>query len=326
MTSLYPPIEPFNHGWLKADDIHEVYWEECGNPAGVPIVMLHGGPGAGCAPKHRQLFDPDFFRIILLDQRGAGRSKPVAEIRNNTTQLLIDDIEALRCQLEIERWHVFGGSWGSTLALAYAQEHPRQVLSLTLRGIFTMRLKEIDSFLYGMKSIFPEAWHAFANHLPENERGNLLENYFKRLTSSDEKTVHAAAKAWTDYEMACSTLLPTLKDNGSPYEAGRTLALARIEAHYFRSCLFSPEDRLLKNVSKLRHIPATIIQGRYDMVCPFETAYELHQLWPEAKFVIVPDAGHSAFEPGILQELINATNALKDSAETATPMQAKAKS
>lgn len=326
MISLYPPIEPFNSGWLRPDAIHEVYWEECGNPAGVPILMLHGGPGAGCAPKHRQLFDPAYFRIVLFDQRGAGRSRPIAEIRNNTTQLLIDDIETLRRHMNIDRWHVFGGSWGSTLALAYAQEYPRAVLSLTLRGIFTMRLKEIDAFLYGMKAVFPEAWNAFAGHLPESERSDLLESYFRRLTGADEKTAHEAAKAWTDYETACSTLLPALKDTGGLNEIGRLLALARIEAHYFRNGLFSPEDKLLKNVNKIRHIPATIIQGRYDMVCPFETAHELHGLWPEANFVIVPDAGHSAFEPGILRELIKATNAIRDAIRIDPPAAVKANS
>lgn len=312
MTSLFPPIEPFNHGYLKVDDIHEIYWEECGNPAGVPIIRLHGGPGAGSSPKHRQFFDPDFFRIVLFDQRGAGRSKPLAEIRHNTTKFLVQDIETLRKHLDIENWHVFGGSWGSTLALAYAQEYPAPILSLTLHGIFTMRRKEIAAFLYGMRTFFPEPWSAFAGHLPENERDDLLEGYFKRLTSKNEKIALAAAKAWEDYESACSSLVPAPQDPGDCKKTNQ-LAACLISAHYFRNNQFSPDDKLLRNIGKIHHIPATIIQGRNDMICPFETAYELHQNWPEANFVIVPDAGHSELDPGILHEIIKTTNALKGS-------------
>jgi proline iminopeptidase len=286
--------------------LHSVYWEQCGNPAGVPVVFLHGGPGAGASPMHRRFFDPAHYRIVILDQRGAGRSRPVGEIRANTVPLLVEDLEVLRRRLGFARWHVFGGSWGSTLALAYAQEHPDRCLSLVLRGIFLMRRTEIDWFLYGMRTIFPEAWAAFAGHLPEGERGDLLEAYWRRLTDPDPAVQLPAARAWSIYEGACSTLVPSPETVAAAGEDNHALGLARIEAHFFRNNLFDPETLLLDRIGKVRAIPAVIVQGRYDIVCPITTADELRRAWPEARYVVVPDAGHSAMEPGIRAALVDA--------------------
>jgi proline iminopeptidase len=289
------------------DALHSVYWEQSGNPRGVPVVFLHGGPGAGSSPSHRRFFDPTHYRIVILDQRGAGRSIPLGEIRENTTDLLVADLERLRTRLGIARWMVFGGSWGSTLALAYAQSHPDRVLALILRGIFLMRRAEIRWFLYEMRTLFPDAWERFAAHVTPAERGDLLEAYWDRLTDPDP-TVHlAAAKAWSIYEGTCSTLMPSPELVAASGEDVHALGLARIEAHYFRNNLFTPEDRLLRNVGRLHGIPAVVVQGRYDVVCPVATAWDLHRAWPAADFRIVPDAGHSAMEPGIRAALVAAT-------------------
>jgi proline iminopeptidase len=289
------------------DALHSVYWEQSGNPRGVPVVFLHGGPGAGSSPSHRRFFDPTHYRIVILDQRGAGRSIPLGEIRENTTDLLVADLERLRTRLGIARWTVFGGSWGSTLALAYAQSHPDRVLALILRGIFLMRRAEIRWFLYEMRTLFPDAWERFAAHVTPAERGDLLEAYWDRLTDPDP-TVHlAAAKAWSIYEGTCSTLMPSPELVAASGEDVHALGLARIEAHYFRNNLFTPEDRLLRNVGRLHGIPAVVVQGRYDVVCPVATAWDLHRAWPAADFRIVPDAGHSAMEPGIRAALVAAT-------------------
>ena len=305
---LFPPIEPYESGTLSVEPPHQLYWEQCGNPTGVPAVFLHGGPGAGAAAVHRRFFDPTHFRVVVLDQRGAGRSRPLGETAVNTTDRLVGDLEALRRHLGIARWHVFGGSWGSTLALAYAQSHPKQCLSLTLRGIFLMRRQEIDWFLYGMRTIFPEAWATFAGFLPEAERSDLLEGYHRRLIDPDPAVHMPAARTWSVYEGACSTLLPSPETIAAAGEDTHALGLARIEAHYFRNNLFDPEDRLLRNLDRIRHIPATIIQGRYDIVCPSVTADELHRHWPEARYVMVPNAGHSAMEVGIRAALVEAMN------------------
>lgn len=310
-STLYPEIDPYNHGMLELDSRHRMYYEESGNPKGVPAVFLHGGPGAGAAPAHRRFFDPAHYRIVIFDQRGAGRSTPLGEITDNTTPLLVADIEKLRAHLGIQRWLVFGGSWGSTLALAYAEAHPDRCSGLILRGIFLCRRSEIDWFLHGLRNLFPEAWNAFTEPIPEAERGNLLEAYHQRLTDPDPAVHMPAARAWGTYEGSCSTLLPSPETVA--YFAGDVVALglARIEAHYFRNDIFLPLNSLLDNVSRIRHIPGVIIQGRYDAVCPIISADDLHRAWPEAEYHIIPDAGHSAWEPGICAALVRACEKFK---------------
>ena len=314
LDDLYPEIEPHATGKLALDPPHEMYWEQCGNPGGAPVVFLHGGPGAGSTPANRRYFDPEHYRIILFDQRGAGRSTPLGALEGNETGTLVADIEALRVSLGIERWVVFGGSWGSTLALAYAEAHPQRCRALVLRGIFLCRRQEIDWFLYGMRRFFPDAWAEFAGHLPPGERDDLLVNYHRRLIDPDPAAHMPAALAWARYEGTCSTLLPSAE---TVTEFGRdalALGLARIEAHYFINDIFLPENALLENVDHIRAIPATIVQGRYDMVCPINTAETLVQAWPEADYIVVPDAGHSSLEPGIRAELVGATNRLRAAA------------
>ena len=308
---LYPPIEPLSTGTLEVGEPHRLYWEISGKADGVPVVFLHGGPGAGASAEHRRFFDPSFFRTVIFDQRGAGRSTPLGLLEDNTTGHLIDDIERLRKHLDIERWIVFGGSWGSTLALAYAQTHPDRVAALVLRGIFLSRPSEIDWFLYGMRAIFPERWRAFAEFLPADERDDLLNNYLKRLVDPDPAVHLPAAQAWSTYEGGCSTLLPSPETVAAFGEDGMALSLARIEAHYFANRIFLPEGALLEGVARIRDIPAAIIQGRYDVVCPIATADDLHRAWPEADYRIVPDAGHSAMEPGIRRALVTAMERMK---------------
>ena len=311
LLPLYPPLEPFASGMLELEAPHRMYYEQSGNPRGVPVVFLHGGPGAGSSPVHRQFFDPAFYRIVVFDQRGAGRSTPLGALENNTTPALIGDMERLRGHLGIDRWMVFGGSWGSTLALAYAEHHPRRCLGLILRGIFLCRPSEIDWFLYGLRAIFPEAWRTFANFIPQPERGDLLAAYHQRLVHPDPAVHMPAARSWSIYEGSCSTLLPNpalVADFATDRVA---LGLARIEAHYFRNDIFLPPDALLANVARLRDVPGVIVQGRYDIVCPTISADDLHQAWPEADYQIVADAGHSAFEPGIRSRLVAATDGFK---------------
>jgi proline iminopeptidase len=310
-SALFPPVEPFASGYLPLGDGHEMYFEQSGNPNGAAVVFLHGGPGAGASPVHRQFFDPAFYRIVVFDQRGAGRSRPLGSLANNTTPALIGDMEHLRRHLGIDRWMVFGGSWGSTLALAYAEHHPERCLALVLRGIFLCRKSEIDWFLYGVRNIFPEPWRTFAGFLPAEERGNLLEAYYRLLIDPDPAVHMPAARIWSVYEGSCSTLLPNpgvVADFASDRVA---LGLARIEAHYFMHDIFLPENFLLDNVARLRAIPGVIVQGRYDVVCPAVSADDLHRAWPEAEYVVVPDAGHSAFEPGIRSQLVAITERLK---------------
>lgn len=310
-AELYPEIEPYNAGMLELDGLHRMYWEESGNPKGKPVVFLHGGPGAGSAPAHRRFFDPAHYRIVIFDQRGAGRSTPLGEVRDNTTPHLVADIEKLRKHLGIARWLVFGGSWGSTLALAYGEAHPQRCSGLILRGIFLCRKSEIDWFLYGLKNLFPEAWRAFAGAIPPAERGDLLAAYHKRLTNPDPGVHMPAARAWSVYEGSCSTLLPSAETVA--YFAGDVVALglARIEAHYFSNDIFLPENSLLDNIDRVRNIPGVIVQGRYDAVCPIISADDVHRAWPEAEYIIVSDAGHSAWEPGICAELVKATEKFK---------------
>jgi proline iminopeptidase len=308
---LFPPIEPYATGMLKLDGRHTMYWEQSGNPRGAPVVFLHGGPGAGATPTHRRFFDPQHYRIVVFDQRGAGRSTPLGDIVDNTTAHLVADMERLRQHLGVERWVVFGGSWGSTLALAYAQEHPSRCTGLVLRGVFLCRRSEVDWFLYGMRSIFPEAWRAFAGFLPEEERQDLLGAYYRRLVAPEPAVHMPAARAWSTYEGACSTLLPSPDTVAAFGEDRMALGLARIEAHYFLNNVVPPERDLVGRVDRLRRIPAFIIQGRYDMVCPIVSADELARAWPEAEYAVVPDAGHSAMEPGIRARLVAATEKLR---------------
>ena len=303
---LFPDISPFETGYLPLDNGHAMYWEQSGNPQGMPVLFLHGGPGAGAGAVHRRFFDPNFWRIVIFDQRGAGRSRPLAGLDANTTPHLIADIEMLRKFLGIDRMLLFGGSWGSTLALAYAQAHPKRVTGAVLRGIFLGRPIEVDWFLYGMQRIFPDAHAAFANFLPEEERHDLLAGYLRRLTDPDPAVHGPAARAWSVYEGSCSTLLPSF-DAVSAYAQDRSaIGLARIEAHYFNHDLFLPEGGLLAHMHRLQGIPAEIIQGRYDMICPAQSAFELAAVWPTARLTIVPDAGHSALEPGVRLALIAA--------------------
>jgi proline iminopeptidase len=308
---LFPPIEPHAHGRLDLDGRHVMYWEVSGNPEGRPVVFLHGGPGAGAGPDHRRFFDPRHYRIVVFDQRGAGRSTPLGELTDNTTQHLIADMERLRDHLGIMRWHVFGGSWGSTLALAYAQAHPARVGALVLRGIFLGGRHEIDWFLHGMGRIFPEHWRNFVAAIPPGERKDLMAAYEKRLSDPDPKVHLPAARAWSVYEGSCSTLLPSPQTVAAFGEERHALGLSRIEAHYFKHGVFLEDGALLKGVAQIRNIPATIIQGRYDIVCPIATADALHQAWPEADYLVVPDAGHSAMEPGIRRALVAATERYK---------------
>lgn len=308
---LFPPLEPYDKGMLRADDIHTLYWEECGNPEGVPVLFLHGGPGAGATPTHRRFFDPHAWRIIIFDQRGAGRSQPLGETRNNTTELLIQDIELLRRQRGVERWHVFGGSWGSTLALAYAEEHPDRCLGLILYGICLLRKTEVNWFLYGIRNFFPDAWEIFANFIAPEERHDLLSAYLRIFEGTDEKRKLAAVRAWAHYESRCSVLLPGPDVPHSLADDRHHTGLAIIEAHYFKNNFFTPDAKLLENVDRIRHIPAVLVQGRYDMVCPIASAHDLHKRWPEAQLRIIPDAGHSALEPGIRAALIDATETFK---------------
>lgn len=308
---LFPEIEPYDKGYLQLSPLHRMYYEECGNSRGVPVVFLHGGPGAGANATHRRFFDPAFYRIVIFDQRGSGRSQPLGEVRENTTPLLIADMERLREHLGIERWFVFGGSWGSTLALAYAEHHPERVRGLALRGIFLCRKSEIRWFLYGLREFAPEAWRAFAGHVPEAERDDLMAAYWKRLMDPDPGVHLPAARAWSVYEGSCSTLLPSPETVRAFSADGLALGLARMEAHYFRNDIFLPENFLLDNIDRIRKIPSFIVQGRYDLVCPVRNADDLTRAWPEARYTIIPDAGHSAMETGTRAALVAGMEAFK---------------
>jgi proline iminopeptidase len=309
---LFPEIGPFETGYLPLSDGHVMYWEQVGNPRGRPVLFLHGGPGAGAGAVHRRFFDPAIWRVIIFDQRGAGRSKPLGSLINNTTAHLVADIEALRRFLNIDRMLLFGGSWGSTLALAYAQTHPQAVIGAVLRGIFLGRQAEVDWFLYGLARVFPDAHAAFAQFLPEAERGDLLTAYFKRLTNPDPQIHGPAARSWSVYEGSCSTLLPSLEAVSAFAQDRSAIGLARIEAHYFVHELFLPPGGLLAHMAALRNIPGEIVQGRYDMICPAQSAFELAAAWPMARLTLVPDAGHSALEPGVRTALIAALERCKN--------------
>lgn len=308
---LYPPLEPYDHGFLEVGADHAVYYEQCGNPDGKAAVFVHGGPGAGGDVGARRFFDPAGYRLIVFDQRGAGRSRPEASLTDNTTWHLVADMERLRNALGIPSWLVFGGSWGSTLSLAYAQRHPAAVSELVLRGIFLLRQKELQWFYQsGASEIYPDQWAQFVAPIPPDERDDLLAAYHRRLIGDDEQTRLTAARAWSIWEGSTSFLSPDpkrTKQFGTPEFA---LALARIETHFFiNRGFFATEDALLEGIGRIRHIPAVIVQGRYDVVCPMATAWELAKRWPEADLRVVGDAGHSAYEPGITHELVSATDA-----------------
>jgi len=309
--ALYPPIRPYRTGYLRVAPLHRLYFEESGNPAGKPVVFLHGGPGGGTSPAMRRFFDPRRYRIVLFDQRGCGRSTPHASLVDNTTWHLVEDIETLRMHLGIARWQVFGGSWGSTLALAYAQQHPAQVTELVLRGIFLLRRSELDWFYedpFGAGSLFPDLWERYTRPIPPRERGSMMRAYYRRLTSEHRATRIAAARAWSVWEGATSYLLASKNYLAKFDDPDYAAAFARIECHYFVNRGFlKRDDQLLRDVRRIRHIPAVIVQGRYDVVCPLRSAWDLHRAWPEAELRIVPDAGHSAFEAGITRELLAAT-------------------
>jgi proline iminopeptidase len=308
--TLYPDLQPYRTGRLGVSGPHELYFEESGNPQGKPVVFLHGGPGGGTEPRMRRFFDPARYRIVLFDQRGCGKSTPFASLEENTTWHLVDDVEALRRHLGVERWLVFGGSWGSTLALAYAETHPERVTELVLRGIFLIRRAEIQWFYQeGTSWIFPDAWREYLEHIPEAERGDLLSAYYTRLTSPNRAVQQQAARIWSMWEGRTSRLIPDpeliARTGGDDF----SLAFARIEAHYFKHDAWLTDGRgLLENVARIRHIPGVIVQGRYDVVCPAKSAWDLHAAWPESELLIVPDAGHSANEPGIVHELVRATD------------------
>ncbi len=309
MSQLYPNIHPYASHRLEVGAVHTVYVEECGSQTGIPVLFVHGGPGAGCESYHRRFFDPGRYHIILFDQRGCGRSTPHAELKENSTQHLIADMEAIRELLGIEQWLLFGGSWGSTLSLAYAQAHPERVAGLILRGIFLCRKREIQWFYQeGASRIFPDYWQDFLAPIPEPERDDLLAAYYRRLTGPDEVARMAAAKAWSLWEGKTATLLPderVIDHFGDPRTA---MSLARIEAHYFVNDAFLRPNQLLEDAGRLAGIPGVIVQGRYDAICPMESAWELHGAWPESELVVVPDAGHSAAEQGITRALAEATD------------------
>jgi proline iminopeptidase len=308
--TLYPAREPYDTGFLRVSPTHEIYYEQCGNPRGKPAVFVHGGPGAGSSPSARGFFDPQRYRIVVFDQRGCGRSRPHASLEDNTTWHLVADMEQLRRHLGIERWLVFGGSWGSTLALAYAQTHPKHVSELVLRGIFMLRKAEIDWFYQqGASAIFPDRWESYVAPIPQAERCDLVAAFHRRLTSRSRATQVRAARAWSVWEAATSFLYANEENVDKWGEEDFAIAVARIECHYFVNRGFlASEDQLLRGVRRIRHIPAVIVQGRYDVVCPMMTAWDLHRAWPQADFRVVADAGHSALEPGITHELVSATD------------------
>jgi len=315
VNDLYPEIEPYAIRRIPVPGGHELHVEECGHAEGLPAVFLHGGPGAGCEPYHRRFFHPERYRVVLFDQRGCGRSTPHASLEHNTTDRLLEDIELIRDRLRIGRWLVFGGSWGSTLAIAYAERYPERVLALVLRGIFLCRDEEIRWFYQeGASRVFPDYWEEFANLIPAAERGDLLRAYYRRLTGTDEVARMAAAKAWSRWEARTASLLPSTALLNHFEEPRTALALARLEAHYFFHQAFLDPNQLLRAAERLRPLPGVIVQGRYDVICPMQSAWELHRAWPQSKLHVISDAGHAASEPGIRSALVRATDHFAESA------------
>ena len=313
--TLYPETEPYDSGHVRVSAVHELYYEQCGTPNGKPVVFLHGGPGAGLVPDYRRFFDPNAYRIILFDQRGAGRSRPHASLEDNTTWHMVQDIETIREEFGVDQWLVFGGSWGSTLALTYAEAHPERVRGLVLRGIFLCRPQEIRWFYEdsdGASAIYPDKWEEYVQFIPEAERGDMINAYYARLTSEDESVRMKAARAWSMWEGSALRLLPDQALIDEFTEPEKAIALARIECHYFvNNCFFETNNYLLENIDRIRHIPGVIVHGRYDVVCPVMNAWDLHRAWPEADLNIIPDAGHAATEPGITDALIRATDSFR---------------
>jgi len=318
--NLHPEINSYAQNWLKTDDLHEIYYEESGNPAGSPIVFLHGGPGSGCNPGQRRFFDPSHYRIILLDQRGCGKSRPQGALTNNTTGDLVADLEALRQHLKIGTWHVFGGSWGSTLALAYATQYPQRVMSLSLRGIFLSRQSELNWFLGDIKHFYPDVWQTLLDYLPIEEQSDVLTAFEKRIASDDITISHPASIAWNNYEgsimrldSAAANSSPAAKPSAEELKNQQLLdvARARVQIHYIRHSCFVDGEDLLKKAATLSTIPTVIVQGRYDMVCPPYTSWLLSQAMPHAEYIVVQDAGHSAMEPGVISALVGATEKFK---------------
>lgn len=311
MLALYPEIKPYAQHRIAVDAPHELYLEESGNPDGIPVVVVHGGPGGGCEDYYRRFFDAERFRIILFDQRGAGRSTPLAELEGNTTQALVEDLETIRRFLGVEQWALFGGSWGSTLSLVYAETHPERVLALVLRGIFLCRPRDIQWFYQeGASRVFPDYWRDYLAPIPTEERGDMVASYYRRLTSDNELVQIQAAKAWSIWEGRCATLHPNprvVERFGHPHVA---IALARIECHYFMNNAFLEPDQITRNAGRLKGIPGYIVHGRYDMVCPLDNAQALSDAWPEAVLSIIRDAGHSSSEPAIVDALMQACEAV----------------
>lgn len=307
-SALFPPILPTRHGMLKVDELHTIYWEEVGNPDGVPVLFLHGGPGAGLSPQHRRFFDPMHYRVILFDQRGAGKSTPLGEWRNNTTQLLIADIETLRVKFGIAQWLVFGGSWGSTLALAYGQAHPARCLGFVLRGIFLCTRAEIDWFLHGVEWFYPELYDEFIAPIPAHERADLLRAYTARMLCDDPAVFWPAARAWSRFEGRRVFLLP---QEDEPPSDTLDLGVGRLESHYMANLGFLEDGQLMREIGRIAHLPALIVQGRYDVICPPVSAYRLHQAWPGSRLRMIANAGHGALEAGISAALVAATEQFK---------------
>lgn len=303
-SPLFPPITPRRQGMLAVDDLHTIYWEEVGNPDGMPVIFLHGGPGAGLSPQHRRFFDPEQYRVILFDQRGAGKSTPLGECRANTTQLLVEDIERLRELFGISQWLVFGGSWGSTLALAYGQAHPERCLGFVLRGIFLCTQAEIDWFIHGVQWFYPELYEEFIAPIPPAERGNLLQAYLERIMSDDPDVYWPAVRAWSRFEGRRVFLLPQPDEASSD---ALDLGVGRLESHYMANLGFFTDDQLIRDMGRIAHLPAVIVQGRYDVICPPLSAHRLHGAWPGAVLKMIPDAGHGALEQGIARALVAAT-------------------
>jgi len=311
MLTLYPPIQPYVIHNFAVDNLHNLYLEESGNKDGIPIIYIHGGPGSGCDSDNRRFFDPEKYRIILFDQRGCGKSTPHAELKNNTTQFLIEDLEAIRKHLDITKWLLFGGSWGSTLALLYAQSYPNRVIGMILRGIFLCRKQDLYWFYKnGASKIYPDYWQEFISAVPTSKQNNIISAYYKILTSDNEVARMAAAKTWSRWEAVCASLDPCPKIEQHLTNPHLALSLARIECHYFINKCFIVENTILDNVNKIKHIKTIIIHGRYDMICPLNNAYALHKALPNSNLMIIRDAGHSSREPGILSELIHATNTI----------------
>lgn len=311
LRDYFPPSEPYQTGMLAVDDLHNVYWEQAGNPRGAPILFLHGGPGAGCSPSNRQFFDPSHWRIILFDQRGCGRSTPLGETRHNTTEDLIADIEKLREHLGIENWHIFGGSWGSTLAIAYGEAHPSRCLGFILRGIFLLQKHEVDWYVRGLRHVHPEAYDAFASIIPVEERDNIIAAYLRRLQDPDPQVRQEATRRMLVYELTCATTEGFKEEDLTAETEARLATMPLLEAHYMTNNLPIPDSKYMDQVSRISHLPAIIVQGRYDMICPIATAYDLHKNWPGSEFIVVENAGHSAFEPSIRSALIAATEKMK---------------